>query len=118
MGVRGGDAAERGDALLGALHLGNVALAALHENSWRVVGMTIDDEKMPGLVPGGVVVFDRGHSPNGNPAESWGTAEWAAEGGIASTRTGAAGIRFFTGHYDLTREEAFADFAKRSERRR
>lgn len=91
-----------------ALYFSLAATEALDRNGWAVKGITLD-EPMAGLNPGGVVVFDRERSPSGRPGGSWGTAEWAIENGQVS---------FFSGHYDLTTEEAFADFASRSERRR
>lgn len=91
-----------------ALYFSLAATEALDRNGWAVKGITLD-EPMAGMNPGGVVVFDRGRTPSGRPGGSWGTAEWTIENGTVS---------FFSGHYDLTREEAFADFAGRSERRR
>lgn len=94
----------RGSALADALTVGNVLLAGLEKNGWRITAVRVDPtfhEKDHGAI-NGVVMFERETFPF--PGKGWGTARWDLQ---------PSGPAFFTGNYDLTREEAEADFAKR-----
>lgn len=95
----------RGSALADALTLGVVLNDGLERSGWRITGIKIAEfrRNRPGAVPNGVVMFERETFPL--PNRGWGTARWdiQADGDAA----------FFTGHYDLTHDEAVADFNER-----
>lgn len=85
-----------------------ILLAAFHQNNWSVWAAHKADHNPAKEVPNGVIMFDRGHSPSGDPARSFGTADYN------DRRHEGHGIGFASGHYDLTLEEAREDFIKRS----
>lgn len=94
---------EKSEALADGLTLGNVAVAAIDENDWRPWGVSRAPDR-EGRYPTGVIVFERQSAPSGIEGTEWGTALWALR---EST------VGFFSGNYDLTREQAIEDFASR-----
>jgi hypothetical protein len=98
------ESAERAtDRTFGTAGVIAVATAAV-ENGWRLVAL-VGCDGAKGILPSGTAAFDRGRSPSGREGASYGTASFAV------SENGAA---FYSGSYDLTEEEAMADFAERS----
>lgn len=76
---------------------------AASKNGWRVLGMVMEGQD-ESEVPHGAIVFRRQSLPTRRPEIDYGTAGWAMPEGDPY---------FQDGHYDLTREGAWEDFADR-----
>jgi len=74
---------------------------------WHVIGFS-KSRHSPGTVPSGVIAFVRNiNAPEG--VGRCGTARWAYN------QTGEYGIMFFSGNYDMSRDDAMEDFIKRTQ---
>lgn len=73
------------------------------EQGWYIIGYN-KHRSRSGHVPGGVIAFVRDHAPFDDAR--CGTAAW----GLSDL-----GVNFFSGHYDMDREAAILDLAKRME---
>lgn len=82
--------------------LGAVEKAAQTENGWHAIAV-IKDRHREGTLPNGVIAFVRNYPMQEDLR--CGTAQWAIN---------EAGVFFFSGHYDLKRDEAMADLVKRT----
>lgn len=84
---------------------GRIQRAALEKNQW-ILWAIYTAPPREGDVANGTAVVERPSAPSGEPGTEWATADWADY---------EQGVAFFSGHYDLTRAEAMADFAVRAE---
>lgn len=85
-----------------------VVWEAWRQNEWVVEGLAWQVQRT-GTVPHGILVTRRLTAPSGRPGTEWATNGFAVHEHVG----GPAHILFEQGHYDLTRDEAFADFAAR-----
>lgn len=84
--------------------LTEIEIAAQEQNGWTLLGAVETDPGGDGTVPNGIALIKRHASPFGEGRE-YGTARWYIQ---------PDGAGFESGNYDLTREDALADFIDRA----
>lgn len=85
-----------GIAMADAIHV------ARRRNLW-IVWAIVQAKPLEGRLPGGSLMFERDFGPD--EARLFGTAGWTVHRGD---------ISFYMGRYDMTRDEAMADFVERA----